>query len=93
MKRWWKYIRPYLPFFIIGPVCMIVEVIGEVIMPKLLAVVINSANEGTLTTSTSLWTMVAMIGIAILMMAGGVGGAYFASKASVNFAADLRADL
>ena len=93
MSRWWKYIRPYLAFFIIGPICMIVEVVGEVIMPKLLAVVINSANEGTLTTSTSLWTMAAMIGIAILMMAGGVGGAYFASKASVNFAADLRADL
>ncbi|MBR6410276.1 MAG: ABC transporter ATP-binding protein [Clostridia bacterium] len=93
MKRWWKYIRPYLPYFIIGPICMIVEVIGEVVMPKLLAVVINSANEGTLTTATSLWTMVAMIGIAILMMAGGVGGAYFASKAAVNFAADLRADL
>ena len=24
MKRWYKYIKPYLPFFILGPLCMIV---------------------------------------------------------------------
>ena len=41
MKRWFKYVKPYLPFFILGPLCMIVEVIGEVLMPKLLSVVIN----------------------------------------------------
>ena len=93
MKRWFKYIRPYLPFFIIGPVCMIVEVIGEVVMPKLLAVVINGANDGTLSVASSLGTMGLMILTAFLMMAGGVGGAYFGSKASVNFAADLRADV
>ncbi len=93
MKRWFKYIRPYLPFFIIGPICMIVEVIGEVVMPKLLAVVINGANDGTLTVVSSLGVMGLMILTALLMMAGGVGGAYFGSKASVNFAADLRADV
>ncbi len=90
--KWSKYIKPYLPYFILGPLCMIVEVIGEVIMPKLLAVIINGANDGTLTTGSSLLTMLAMILVALVMMAGGVGGAYFASKASVNFAADLRSD-
>ncbi len=93
MKRWFKYIRPYLPFFIIGPLCMIVEVIGEVVMPKLLAVVINGANDGVLTVPSALGAMGLMILTALLMMAGGVGGAYFGSKASVNFAADLRADV
>ena len=38
MKRWIKYIKPYLPAFILGPICMIVEVLGEVWMPKLLSV-------------------------------------------------------
>lgn len=90
--RWTKYIKPYLPYFIIGPVCMIVEVVGEVVMPKLLSVVINRGTAGTLTVGNSLWIMIAMIACAILMMAGGVGGAYFGAKASVNFAADLRAD-
>ncbi|MBO4326986.1 MAG: ABC transporter ATP-binding protein [Clostridia bacterium] len=93
MRRWFKYMKPYMRYFILGPLCMIVEVIGEVIMPRLLAIIINRANDGLLTTGDSLGIMVLMILTAIVMMAGGVGGAYFSAKASVNFAADLRADL
>jgi len=93
VKRWFKYIKPYLPYFILGPVCMLVEVAGEAVMPRLLGIIINSANNGELTSGKSLGIMALMIVIALLMMAGGVGGAYFASKASVNFAADLRADI
>ena len=93
MKRWFNYARPYLPFFIIGPLCMIVEVIGEVLMPKFLSVIINQAEAGTLTVENSLTTALLMALTAVLMMAGGVGGAYFASKASVNYAADMRSDI
>lgn len=93
MKNWFKYIKPYLPYFIIGPLCMIVEVIGEVLMPKLLSIVINSGADSTLTPQKSIITAVLMVVVAIFMMAGGVGGAYFGAKASVNFAADLRADV
>lgn len=92
MKYWWKYIKPYLPYFIIGPLCMIIEVVGEVVMPKLLSVVINRGTQGTLTVAGSVGIMFLMILTALLMMAGGVGGAYFGTKASVNFAADLRRD-
>lgn len=91
--KWYRYVKPYLAYFIIGPVCMLVEVAGEVIMPKMLSVVINDANAQQLTVATSLTTMALMILTAVLMLLGGVGGAYFASKASVNFAADLRADV
>lgn len=92
MKKWMKYVKPYAIFFILAPIFMTVEVLGEVIMPRLLAVVINSANAGTLTNAVSISTMLKMIGTAVAMMLGGVCGAYFATKASVNFAADLRAD-
>lgn len=92
MKRWFKYIKPYWPYFVLGPLCMIIEVAGEVIMPKLMSVVINMANEGTLSSASSMGIMVAMIATAVVMMAGGIGGAYFGAKASVNFAADLRAE-
>ena len=37
--------------------------------------------------------MILMILTAIVMMLGGIGGAYFGAKASVNFAADLRSDV
>ncbi len=89
--RWIRYVLPYLPYFIIGPLCMIVEVIGEVLMPKCLSLVINNAaSHGW---AYAVGTSGGMVLIALCMMAGGVGGAYFGAKASVNFAADLRSDV
>ena len=72
---------------------MIVEVVGEVVMPKILAFIIDGANNGTLTWQGSILAMFGTIGMAILMMAGGVGGSYFGAKAAVNFAGDLRRDI
>ncbi len=107
--NWWKYIKPYLPYFILGPLCMIIEVIGEVLMPRFLAYIIDLGIDGKTENVPGIimwlhdrigddaYFIVAiaagMIMTAILMMLGGVGGAYFGGKASVNFAADLRADL
>ena len=91
MKRYWKYVKPYLPAFIIGPLLMIVEVIGEVVLPKLMANIINvgvtNGSVGYITGTGAL-----MILVALLMMACGVGGAYFGAKAAVSFASDLRKD-
>ncbi|MCI8793434.1 MAG: ABC transporter ATP-binding protein [Eubacterium sp.] len=93
-----KYIKPYLSAFILGPVFMIVEVLGEIILPKLMAVIINigcGAEHGVEAKGTGFIIAMgaAMILTALLMMLGGVLGAYFAIKASVNFAADLRHDV
>ena len=93
MKRWFKYVKPYLPFFILGPLGMIIEVVGEMVMPKLLGFLIDAANENTLTVPMSISIAGALIVVVLLMMAGGVAGAYFGAKASVNFAADLRQDV
>ncbi len=93
MKQWMKYVKPYKKHFILGPLSMIVEVIGEMLMPFMLSVVINAGRDGSLTVAKSILIALGMIGIALTMMLGGVGGAYFGSKASVNFAADLRADV
>ena len=93
MKRWFKYVKPYLSSFILGPFGMIVEVIGEMFMPLILAKIINDGDAGTLTVGSSIGYAAILIGIVLLMMTGGVAGAYFGSKASVNFAADLRRDV
>ncbi len=93
MKQWIKYVKPYLKYFILGPFCMIVEVIGEILMPLFIAIVINGYEDGSLTMGSSVGTAGLMILTALVMMAGGVGGAYFGAKASVNFAADLRSDI
>lgn len=84
---------PHLPYFIIGPLCMILEVIGEVLMPWFLKEVLNAGVSGTLTVGKSVLYTVCMILTALLMMGGGVGGAYFGTKASVGFASDLRLDV
>lgn len=91
MKRWMKYIKPYAAYFIIGPLCMIVEVIGEVLMPKFLSKIVDG--QGTATVGQIIAISGAMVLTALCMMAGGVGGAYFGAKASVNFGADLRQDV
>ena len=91
MKRYGKYIKPYLFSFIVGPLLMIVEVLGEVVLPKLMAGIINNGvanHDIPYITRTGL----VMIAFAFLMMAGGIGGAYFGAKASIGFAADLRRD-
>ena len=92
MKRYWKYIKPYLPAFIIGPILMIVEVIGEVVLPKFMANIINigAANHDV---PYIIGMGVVMVITALLMMAGGVGGAYFAAKAAISFSSDLRSDV
>ena len=92
MKRWMKYVKPYKWYFILGPLCMIIEVVGEVVMPKFLASIINT---GIADKSVGYVLMICafMVVTALLMMAGGVGGAYFGAKAAVGFATDLRKDV
>ncbi len=101
MKRWLQYAKPYKKNFILGPLCMIVESVGEIILPLLLqsiyaCVKLLGGSPGT-TSSADVWYIIGVSGgmilTALLMLGGGVGGAYFGSKASVNFAADLRADI
>ncbi len=92
MKRYMKYVRPYLYAFILGPILMITEVAGEVLMPSLMADIIN---VGALNHDVGyiVGKGLSMIGVALIMMIGGIGGAWFASKAAVSFSADLRKDL
>ena len=75
MKRWFKYVKPYLSSFILGPVGMIVEVIGEMFMPLLLAAIINEGKNGTLTVGKSIGYAAILVGIVLFMMTGGVFGA------------------
>lgn len=92
MKKYWKYIRPYLSAFILGPILMIVEVIGEVLLPKFMANIINvGAAERNVPYIISMGAV--MIITALLMMLGGIGGAYFAAKAAISFSSDLRSDV
>ena len=91
MKRYKKYIMPYLSAFILGPLMMITEVVGEVLLPKLMSLIINNgvANHDVAYIGKMGLLMLAVVA---MMMFGGIMGAYFGSKASISFASDLRSD-
>ena len=71
---------------------MIVEVLGEVILPSLYASIINTGVEGH-DVGHIVLICALMVLTSLGMMLGGVGGAFFGARAAVNFAADLRRDV
>ena len=92
MKRYGKYIKPYLGAFILGPLLMLTEVAGEIMLPKLMSMIIN--NGVAQRNVQYILSVGGLMILATLVMAiGGIGGAYFSVKAAISFTSDLRADL
>lgn len=92
MKRYWKYIRPYIQYYILGPCFMMMEVVGDVLLPYMLAKIINQGiAEKNVAYIIKIGAIMGLI--SVIMAVGGVLGAWFASKAAMNFGADLRMDL
>lgn len=92
MKRYVKYVRPYWKYFVLTPILMLTEVVGEVVLPALMAQIINvGAAQHNIPYIVGVGTV--MLITALLMMAGGIGGAYFAAKSAISFSADLRSDV
>lgn len=89
MKRYKPYIRPYISAFILGPILMITEVLGEIMLPKMMSLIINNgvANRDK---AYIIGMGIAMVITAGVMALGGIGGAYFSAKASISFTSDLR---
>lgn len=92
MKKYWKYIKPYLAAFILAPILMLTEVLGEIILPKLTSMIINNGVAGR-DIGYIMRAGAIMVGIAAVMALGGIGGAYFSAKASISFSTDLRRDI
>lgn len=92
MKGYGKYARPYLSAFIIGPCLMILEVLGEIMLPKLMSLIINHG-VAERDFGYILRIGLLMVGVAFFMALSGIGGAYFSAKASICFTSDLRRDL
>lgn len=93
MKHYWKYIKPYTLYFILGPILMLTEVAGEIVLPTIMASMIDygigDATAG-LGTGYIVWRAIIMLACIGIMICGGIGGHYFSIKAAVGFSADLR---
>ena len=91
-KRYKSYILPYKSACILGPLMMVTEVLGEILLPKFMSMIINhgvAQKDGGYILKMGL----VMAITSFLMAAGGILGAYFAAKASISFTSDLRRDL
>ncbi len=92
MKRYFKYIKPHIIFFILAPLLMIVEVYAEVNIPVLAGKIIDGFTAGE--DVSILWgygfRMLFFVGLGLLV---GIACAYCATRAAVYFACDLREEL
>ena len=82
MKRYGKYIKPYLSSFLLAPLLMLTEVFGEIMLPKLMSLIINNgiANRDT----GYIITMGCIMVLTALIMAGGGIGAALTAITSMR---------
>ena len=92
MRGYGKYVKPYFRAFLIGPCLMIAEVVGEILLPKMMSLIIHTgvANQYQ---GYIVQMGLMMAAVAFFMAVSGIGGAYFSAKASICFTSDLRRDL
>ncbi len=91
-KKIMKYLKPYWLWALLGPIFMVVEVIMDLLIPRLLQVAVDSGianGDNTLVIKSGLY----MLLFSILAWVGGALCTYYATKASVSMGTDLREDL
>lgn len=95
MKSLWKlfrYLKPYWKAATIAPFLMALEVVMDLLQPYLLARIVDQGivqKDLDIVVSTGLL----MVLFAIIGAFGGTANGYFATRASISAAADLRKDL
>ena len=89
VKRYAAYIKPYLSAFLLAPLLILTVVFGEILLPKFMSMIINNGVADR-DTGYIIRMGIIMVLTAIVMAAGGIGGAYFSAKASICFTSDLR---
>lgn len=92
MRKYKRYIKKYLVYFILGPLLVILESCGEFILPYINANIIDigAANKDV---GYILKNGAIMVIISIFMLVFGVIGAKFAVKGASYLARDLRQEL
>ena len=92
MKQYWKYVKPYLSAFILAPILILSEVVGDVLQPKFMTLIVDNGVVKNDVRYVVIMGLV-MVVTALVSMACGVGCMYFSSKAAMSFSAALREDI
>ncbi len=89
MKRYFKFVKPHMIFFILSPILMIIEVYAEVNIPVLAGKIIDGFVAGE--DVSILWGYgLSMLFYVVFGLIVGISCAYCATRASVYFGCDLR---
>ena len=92
MKRMYSYLKPYLKYVGLAVGCMIIDVLGEIVQPVLMARIVGPGIQGG--NMQIVWTTgVAMIAVALICIAAAIGNSRFSAIAGAGFAANLRSAL
>jgi len=92
MKRILKCTKKYLGFIFMSPICIMCEVILEVYIPKVMAIIVDEAiPTGLLTEVLKYGGLMVLMGIASMLM--GFLANYFASKGGIGFGSELRKEV
>ncbi len=89
MKKLFKYLAPYKKWVIAAPICMIIEVVSELMVPNIMSGIVDigmANNDMKYIISHGLL----IVFFALLGAFGGIACPYFASKAAMYFGSDVR---
>ncbi|MDR1542631.1 MAG: ABC transporter ATP-binding protein/permease [Clostridiales bacterium] len=89
MKRFIKYALPFKPYFIFGPLFILCGAMGEVLLPRLAAELINSAVSGE-EAGTLVAMALPMIAFSFVFAGVTLVGTQLSTRASILFSAAIR---
>ncbi|MET4141716.1 ABC transporter ATP-binding protein [Pedobacter sp. UYP1] len=92
MNAYFPFLKKYLTAFLMAPLLVFVDVMGEIVQPVLMSRIVDQGvQEKNL--HYIIITGITMLVLSIVAIIGNVGNIYYSSKASVGFAAELRQGL
>lgn len=89
VTKLFKFLKPYWLWVLLTPALMILEVIMDLLQPKLVQQIID-VGIAQLDIAYVIRTSLLMIGLSAIGVLGGMGGSVFGTKTSQAFGADLR---
>lgn len=91
-KRITRFLQPYRLLVLAAPLLMTIEVITDLLQPKIIQYIIDIGVENS-DFSVVLQAGLLMIALSLIGLLGGVGGAVFAVRAATFMGADIRSAL
>jgi len=92
MSAYLPFIQKYKKAFLLAPLLVIIDVIGEIVQPQLMSQIVDQGAQHK-NLHDILMIGLVMLALSLVAIIGNVGNIYYSSQASVGFVTELRAGL